>query len=319
MNKIESSGIGMFRGLVILYIVTVTHMDDYLDGIFDTPLDVVAVSAGLGWLFFASGYTLNSIYPEVFSLKDALSFIKKRFIRLFPLFSIAAILFYFFIQNDLSVFLQTLTFVNIITGQSMLTLWFVPVVFFFYIVFAVSKLVPLKLKPFMFVILFIVLALMWYSYKLIEVRAVVYLPVFIFGTYCASNVKLKSIIMNEAIVFTCFIGLILLVVFEHNMTVKEYIMRLLSSVFCAPLLLYLSNNIKLGFSGLNLFKYLSYASYVMYLTHRLVYSPISGLIVDQRMEVKALILYGFGLPIIIIGSYIVQKQYDNMLKRLSSI
>lgn len=318
MDKQESSNMNMLRGLVILYIVGVCHLDNYIGGVLESPLNSVLTYMCLGWLFWSSGYTLSSIYSGQFSKSEAVTFLKKRFIRIYPLFLLVSVPFYFAVDQNFDKLINTITFASIFTGESMYTLWFVPVIFSCYIIFVLGRMTPKKYRYIFLVSLYIPMALIWAKFKIFEFRVIAYIPIFYLGCAAAESQKIKNILTAKKTLIASILSFIFIVGMESFHPLKYYQIMFLSAVVAVPPLLISAQKVDISISSLDLFKKLSLASYVMYLIHRIIYTLISETFNSFNIEWKTIALYLIGLPLVIGLSYIIQNKYNMKMAKAAA-
>jgi len=146
--------IDMLRIVSILIVVLLIHIplsyayNFYLDldqfGVF--LVNNIGIYVSMGSFVFVSGFGLylNPNNRHINSTKKLLTFLKKRFIRIFPLYWIAIVLFLFFV-GYLSIdplyllfhFLGMQIIVAPYFGPPMLTLWFIGIIVIFYLIYVV--------------------------------------------------------------------------------------------------------------------------------------------------------------------------------------
>jgi len=144
----------MLRIVSILIVVLLIHIplsyayNFYLDldqfGVF--LVNNIGIYVSMGSFVFVSGFGLylNPNNRHINSTKKLLTFLKKRFIRIFPFYWIAIVLFLFFV-GYLSIdplyllfhFLGMQIIVAPYFGPPMLTLWFIGIIVIFYLIYVV--------------------------------------------------------------------------------------------------------------------------------------------------------------------------------------
>ena len=155
----------------------------------------VGIYVAMGSFVFVSGFGLylNPINRNLNSSKKILAFLKKRFIRIFPLYWVAIILFLFFVGylgiNPFYLFYHFLGLQILVApyfGPPMLTLWFIGIIVIYYLIYIVINLrgsikwiVPASIG-----ILFFFVFLNW-IFGLVEYRFFLYYLLFIFGIITA--------------------------------------------------------------------------------------------------------------------------------------
>ena len=193
----------VMRIIAILIVVILIHIPlsyaycFYLDltqfGVF--MVNNVGIYVAMGSFVFVSGFGLylNPNNRNLNSSSRIFTFLKKRFIRIFPLYWIAIILFLFFVGYlDINPFylLFHLLVLQIIVaplfGPPMLTLWFIGIIVIYYLIYIVlNQFDSLKwIIPASIAILFFFVFLNW-IFGLVENRFFLYYLLFIFGIITA--------------------------------------------------------------------------------------------------------------------------------------
>ncbi|MFX0079035.1 MAG: acyltransferase family protein [Candidatus Hermodarchaeota archaeon] len=195
--------IDMIRIISILIVVVLIHIPlsyaycFYVDlnqfGVF--LVNNVGIYVAMGSFAFVSGFGLylNPNNRNLNSSRKILAFLKKRFIRIFPLYWVAIILFLFFVgylDIDPLYLLYHFLGLQIIVapyfGPPMLTLWFIGIIVIYYLIYLVINLrESIKwIIPASIVILFFFIFLNG-IFGLVEIRFFLYYLLFIFGMITA--------------------------------------------------------------------------------------------------------------------------------------
>lgn len=195
--------IDILRIISILIVVLLIHIpisyayNFYLDlDQFETFLvNNVGIYVAMGSFVFVSGFglSLNPNNRNLNSPKKLLTFLKKRFIRIFPLYWIAIVLFVVFVgYSDMDPLYLMYHFfgLQIIVaphfGPPMLTLWFIGIIVIYYLIYLVINIIksPLWSIPMTIAILFFFMALNG-VFGLVEIRFFRYYCIFIAGIVAA--------------------------------------------------------------------------------------------------------------------------------------
>jgi len=193
----------MLRIISILIVVFLIHIplsyayNFYLDldqfGVF--LVNNVGIYVSMGSFVFVSGFGLylNPNNRNINSVKKLLTFLKKRFIRIFPLYWIAIVLFLFFVGymniDPLYLLFHFLGMQIIVApyfGPPMLTLWFIGIIVIYYLIFVVlNSLGSIKrIIPASIAILFFFVFLKGF-FGLVDYRFFYYYFIFIAGIVAA--------------------------------------------------------------------------------------------------------------------------------------
>jgi peptidoglycan/LPS O-acetylase OafA/YrhL len=197
--------IDLLRTLSISIVVLMIHIPNNYAYNFYIELDVftgfflhtLGINVALGSFTFLSGFGLylNTNNRSIDTIEKLKIFLRKRFLRIFPLYWIALILFILFfdfilLEMDPEYILSHFFGLQIILAPRfdppIWTLWFIGLIIFYYLIFilfsymgSIKKIIPTSL-----VILFILLFL-HFNFDLIEYRFILYFFPFILGIISA--------------------------------------------------------------------------------------------------------------------------------------
>ena len=193
----------MLRIISILIVVFLIHIP--LSYAYNFYLDLdqfsvflvnnVGIYVSMGSFVFVSGFGLylNPYNRSINSVKKLTTFLKKRFIRVFPLYWIAIVLFLFFVGYStidplylLFHFLGMQIIVAPNFGPPMLTIWFIGIIVIYYLIYVVlNSLGSIKrIIPASVAILFLFVFLKGF-FGLVEYRFFLYYFIFIAGIVAA--------------------------------------------------------------------------------------------------------------------------------------
>jgi len=203
MINTRLSEIDMLRIVSILIVVIMIHMPlnyaycfyDDLDryGVF--LVNNIGIYSAMGSFVFASGFGLylNPNNREINSTKKIISFLKRRILRIFPLYWVSLVLFLFFLDYlDINPFylLAHIFGMQIIIapefGFPILTLWFISLIVLYYLTYVIINLVQSikRIIPLSITVLFF-FALVNGFFGLVEYRFFQYYFMFIVGIVAA--------------------------------------------------------------------------------------------------------------------------------------
>lgn len=208
-------------------------------------LHTLGIDIAMGSFVFLSGFSLylNKDNRNINSPSRLKNFLKKRFLRIFPLYWIALIVFLILIADPDMNFMFTLAHVfglQIIVapmyGWPILTLWFIGIIVIYYLIFIILSFMGSlkKIIPSALVILFFFVILNLY-FGLVEYRFFLYYIIFIAGII-ASDIyispqfkKTKEFVINKnrfiPLILVSFIAIssLLLYFFLTNLTYTTFI------------------------------------------------------------------------------------------------
>ena len=256
MTNHKFAEIDIIRIISILIVVILIHIplsyayNFYFDltqfGVF--LVNNVGIYVAMGSFVFVSGFGLylNPNNRNLNSPQKIIAFLKKRFIRIFPLYWIAIILFIFFVGYlDINPFYLAYHFLGLqivvapYFGPPMLTLWFIGLIVIYYVIYIVLNLKEsIKwLIPASIGILFFFVFLNW-IFGLVEIRFFLYYLIFIFGIIAAliltsgefTHVKERfkkirkgiSLLIPLVIAILAFVAFNLLTQFCYAFFISEY-------------------------------------------------------------------------------------------------
>lgn len=317
------------RALCILEIVAFWHMLDYID-VSDCSETFFAICGNLtmgvlSTFVFLSGFFLSKY--KFTSYIDVRNFYKKRIKRFWGLFFIASLCLYIpsyfagdcWYTSPLN-FVCSLFGLTVFFGPHPATLWFMCMTMFFYLLTPLLMLSNRSHCIASSIISVVVIAMLTVFFG-IDNRTIFYLPIYICGLYIPKKYIEKlynwggyilSVILN---VLLC----VALIVAETGAMWLKYLIALDVAVS----LIVISHLI--NGSNFNIFKKLmgkiSYASLCMYLFHRhfylfFVFVYCGSLSNIRSATLPLLVVLLIGVPMIIIGSYVIQKTYDIICERL---
>jgi len=293
----------------------VRHIDDYANEMYQCQLVTDLSVISLGIFTYISGYLLASTNTIFNSITDIKRFLIKRVLRIYPLYALALLIFYLLsIVNSQQLYSGLLLY-NVFTGDTILTLWFISMIMFYYILFVALNYKYNSMR-FLFISTFILLLLL--IEKIIVKKSdgslLLYFPSFTCGILAQrySN-YLKLSIKKTIFILGIFLGILCLSLNDlipSKASIMTYNMMIISITSISMFFLnkaYYNNIIT------NYIINLSYASFCMYLTHRIIFK-ISLIIYKPRDDIATLVyLYLVAIPIIFVVSFFIQRFYDKLI------
>ncbi len=296
---------------IALFSVLYAHSNSYIP-IGNVPYLPIILGgfayAGLSIFVFLSGFGLyRSLLNKGSNRFDKLVFLKKRLLRIYPLYLVAVILYFglfsfFKIYHPMTLEPVVRSFIfHIIPFQiilypkvaQMFTLWFVGMIIPFYIFFCLTSELPIKKFVFSNVAIFLSIVLIKITFELINIelldtRLILYYPIFIAGCVVSKfseffnkkrNYLNITIILTglSSTVFYCFLrvrGQELLPPRLHLTMIDftSHVYFIIYSLLVTSSLICLSFLLsKYIFKIKHSIIYLSGISYAAYLLHRVIY------------------------------------------------
>jgi len=305
------------RAIAILYVVAVHHLDDYAGNIYHNKVDIIAIYSFLGLFMFISGYLL-SLNTPVNNKSDLWVFFRRRFLRIYPLYILALLLFASCSFISLKGVLIHIFLLNVLLGQSVFTLWFVSILCVLYIIYPIIVYKYSVAKTAIITALFYgVLALLKEGFGLVDERLLLYFPLFLLGVVSLKHNLIERyahnrvFIAGSALVFAVSIFLY----FKAPRFNQVFLVILMMSA--VPLLVPLgklaSSIVKKSF-----YVNIAYASFCMYLFHRVIFYVITNIYSPSDNIRTAIYLTLLAVPVIYVVSFYLQKYYDQARRKLES-
>jgi peptidoglycan/LPS O-acetylase OafA/YrhL len=305
------------RGFAILYIVGVHHLDDYAGNIYHSQLELITTKALLGMFVFISGYLLSMNNP-INNRDDVFNFTFKRFLRIYPLYVMALFLFMFCSLMTFESLLLHLTFFNVVTNKSGMTLWFVTVICVFYLFYPILTYKYSLLKTtVVFIVFYMITVPLNRMFGWFEIRMLVYFPLFVLGVVSREHNLIEKYIHKNNKIAYILLCLPLFFVFSrwlYKIDENHAVILTLFMISALPVLLFIGE----AFSSIlkeSIYKKLAYASFCMYLFHRVIFFLMLNIYHPADIYAKVAYLTVLGLPLIFGSSFYFQKHYDRLTAR----
>jgi peptidoglycan/LPS O-acetylase OafA/YrhL len=277
----------------------------------------------LGTFVFISGFLIGKKDLRL-EKHDLLSFYKKRFTRIYPLYVLAIFLFWLFNLSDAITSLKAILLISMFVKPAPFTLWFISMIFLFYAIspflMKAIRTVSIKKLLFFYLMLNILLIIYYFLTRKLDVRLMLYFPSYVMGMFLAQHEYLNLTGKNR--LFYCFLFVISLLIsfmktpFNNLNILMEMPMVLAGSTF---LFVLCREGSRFQFAPADVSKImevillLSYVSFCMYLFHRPIYITLNILYFPENPLAQTAYLIFFCLPVVIFVSYLIQKTYDSVL------
>jgi len=308
------------RAVAIMYIIGVRHLDDYVSGYFHCKIDDILTFSFLGLFVFISGFLL-SINNNIESQNGIIFFLKKRFLRIYPLYIVALFLFYLGHLVSIKELLAGGLLLNTIFEYRVPTLWYVSIICVYYLLFPLLSYQYRWYRIFVVFTLFMFISVLLNKYiGIIDIRLILYFPLFVSGIFLSKFHDPINVLTNKVLVIVSAIIFYIssAKLFEFHDTNYEYIFILLVMLTSIPLLFFISGKFTIIFDNM-VVKKIAFSSYCMYLFHRLIFYTVV-LVYKPDTDFWTLVyLYAIAIPLIFIFSFGVQRGYDFLLKRCITV
>ncbi len=313
--------IDFLRGVCILYIVGYWHLVPYTQAFpgYATFITEAVKDTALGIFVFCSGYLLAvrdvSLAPVALG-----AFYRRRVLRIYPLYLLALLLFAALGLAGSADILQAALLISMFSPPAPYTLWFITMIMAFYLLapFLIRAAESLGLFALVVISLMVLIYLYHYQVTATDVRMTMFLPAFAFGVLFARQARVQSVLRAGR--WLLLIGLVpayLLFAQQVGATYAAAVGRIpLILVGTAVAFLFAGPVARLVHAPI--LYWLSYASFGLYLFHRVVFKFAIDLYFPAGGWERLLYLLGLVLPLAIVLAYVIQKAYDRVLDRLES-
>jgi peptidoglycan/LPS O-acetylase OafA/YrhL len=310
----------VLRALAVSYIVGIHHLDDYASSIFAGRLDAALSPICLGTLVYMSGYLLAHKYRALDSLPEVRRFVTRRFLRIYPLYLLALLLFASCSLLPYRSLLREALLLNMLWGAPVMTLWFVALICFYYLLFPLIVFrAPVRGIVVRASLICAALTGIHLFCGVPDVRLVVYGPVFFLGVVAARAGRLSALmkkgrfaVLSAAL---CCSSCLLYFRWANRevgyLPVLVFTLTALSPVLCA------GQRIASRVDH-RVFLRISYASYCMYLFHRVVFHFLLQIYRPETALVTVGYLALVGLPLLYVIAAKVQSIYDGVYARATA-
>ncbi len=332
---------------VAIFIILFHHLPGYLYYIYD--INVIKGNPdllyhfyelnrylGLGLFTFLTGYLLNRKKERFKNWESAFKFLKKKIIRIFPLYYLALVVFIYIYKlfSPLTIAIHMIGLQLIFAApklQPIITLWFIGLIFIYYCLFMVINNQNLsKFYRILIMILFpIVIGIFRISFQITDLRLILYYGVFMFGIFCAEVNFFEQYLWRK---ISPVIPILFILVFFINFKVEteygltqinlelSYLLIHFLELFFILLIYQVSYLIPINDCFQKLIEFISYCSYCMFLFHRPLGFVIKNFL-QQTLEIHNFylmitLLLILGLPTLIVCSYYLQLFYDKSIMKL---
>jgi peptidoglycan/LPS O-acetylase OafA/YrhL len=305
------------RGFAILYIVGVHHLDDYAGNIYHSQLELITTKAFLGMFVFISGYLLSMNNP-INNRDDVLNFTFKRFLRIYPLYALALLLFMFCSLMSFESMLLHMAFLNVLVNKSGMTLWFVTIICIFYLFYPILVYRYSLLKTTaVFLVFCLIVVPLNRMFGLFDIRLPIYFPLFLLGVESHKHdliEKYLHISQVLSLLLICMPACFLFPSLFYKINENNAFILILFMISTLPILLFLGE-IFCNLLKESVYQKLAYASFCMYLFHRVIFRVMLNYYSPDTNFAKVVYLTGIGMPLIFMTSFYFQRYYDRVTAR----
>jgi len=303
--------IDFLKGISILYIAGYWHLFNYTKA-FPNYQNVVTdrlLMVTLGLFVLISGYLIGTKANND-SKNGLVVFYSKRLLRIYPPFIFFSIIFYILNIGSGKKLFKTATLISMVFPPAANTLWFVAMIITFYLITPLLiNMSKNMVKYFLFCVLLFGSAFIFnHFFNILNVRLILFFPIFAVGVLFASY---KELIDNLRLsVISLFLIASIMVTFIDNVTQFLWIpLIVFGPLFCFVIILRKEKMIE----RFKIMGHIGYASLFVYLSHRPIYVLLKKLYFPQSEISQIFYLAAVCLPLIIVISWVLQKWYNNII------
>ncbi len=320
------------RVVCMTYIVAFMHLYGYVypqgREAFYIPVCVTMTDACLGLFTFVSGYLLGSKY--LFGKEGNTSlwiFYKKRIIRIIPLFILASVALWLIEFNSDIATINGLLCISPFVNPKPRTLWYIPVILWCYLLTPLISRKSLKWRIYSSILLMTSLVVARFLFPSVDGRLLFNLFFYLVGIISAScfdwrfkmpygkAVKVASILLFVVLIMLCL---------HHSLLYRPSMIMAIGGIGVFVILFVCEGISTCVFSGQDSNKnllslivgFVSYASMACYMFHRPIYWLAQEIWNPSDTTVKWWFMAGIVFPVIVMISYVIQKGYDSLVKRI---
>jgi peptidoglycan/LPS O-acetylase OafA/YrhL len=308
----KSLPVELLRAGCALWIVGFWHLMNYTHG-FPGANNAVTLRLTvivLGLFAFVSGFLLAR-RPMRLRAPELGRFYARRLLRIYPLYLLALLAFWAVGMADRSTALKAALGISMVYGPAPLTLWFITMILEFYLV--APLLIALRGRPGLFVLaalgLFGVAAVCG-SAANGDIRLAEYFPAFALGVYWARHGERAS---TRTALGACAATAAAWAWSLATGSDPQYSLAGIPLVTCGGLAAFLlAGRLTLSPHGAlaRAASLVSYASFAMYLFHRVVYKGLHALYDPASPGLGLAWLLLVGVPLVVLVSLLVQRAWD---------
>ena len=310
----RNNAIDFLRAFCVLYIVGYWHLFPYSTAF---PAYANYYTEGLkeivlGAFALSSGYLLAQRDIGL-SLREILSFYRRRLVRIYPLYLLAVLLFGIAgIATPVQVTHAALL-TSMFAPPALPTLWFITMIMFFYLAAPFLIHVSGTAKGCLLLGGGALLLFVLYHVAInpVDVRMIMYFPAFLFGIVLHRQPAVQPFLTRW-----CWVPIALLApglalsVAGNEVSIAGALSKVPFILAGASALLVCANRFARGAYSRAVY-FVSYASFCIYLFHRVVFKYTIDFYFPEDGAYQVLYLLAFSLSATIMLSYLAQKAYDH--------
>jgi peptidoglycan/LPS O-acetylase OafA/YrhL len=316
----KSLSIELLRAACVLYIVGFWHLMDYTHGFggANNAVTVRLTVTVLGLFTFLSGYLLARS-PMRLRAPELKRFYAKRLLRIYPLYLLALLAFWALGIADRGIALKAALGISMVYGPPPSTLWFITMILVFYLIAPLLIALREATARFLLASLAILAVAVLFGHAASgDIRIAQYFPAFALGIWRANHGRRASARACLAATAAAAAAWGLSLAFPVDPQFSLWAMPL--ATFGALAVFLLASRLPLSRDAalVRAAAMVSYASFAMYLFHRVVYKGLHALFDPASATLGLAYLLLVCLPVVIAAALLVQWAYDRSLRRATA-
>ncbi len=309
----RDAAIDVLRAGCILYIVGYWHLVPYTEAFpgYANSVTECIKDIALGTFVFCSGLLLAGRRIGL-DRASVTAFYLRRVVRIYPLYALALLLFGMAGLADRDVIVNALLLGSMFNPPAPYTLWFVSMIMAFYLVTPLWVRLADSPWHFLATALLLLAAAVFVHERVhaLDTRIIQYLPCFLLGILYTRMDAMKRVhVTRESLLLVLFIPVFLLYRAQYGAEPADALGRI-PAILVGTLLLFRFAGLYAGRFASPVVLRLAYASFCVYLFHRLVFQWSIDLYFPAAGITRLTYLLAVVLPATLVVAYYTQRAYD---------
>lgn len=309
----RDAAIDVLRAGCILYIVGYWHLVPYSEAFpgYANSVTECIKDIALGTFVFCSGLLLAGRRIGL-DRASVTTFYLRRVLRIYPLYALALLLFGMVGLADRDVIVNALLPISMFQPPAPYTLWFVSMIMTFYLVTPLWVRLADSPRYFLATALLVLAAAVFVHARVhaLDTRIIQYLPCFLLGIAYARIAAFKRMLDRSALLSMALFSAAFLLYRTQYSTEAGAALGRIPAILAGTLLLFRFAGQYLGRFGSPTVLHLAYASFCVYLFHRVIFHWSIDLYFPVDGAARLTYLLAVVLPATLLVAYYTQRAYD---------
>lgn len=317
----RNNAIDLLRVLCIVYIVGYWHLIPYTEWLpgYANAVTEAIKDIALGTFVFSSGLLLARRDVQL-RLGNFLSFYQRRLVRIYPLYLFALLLFGAAGLAGQAVIVKGALLISMFAPPPPPTLWFITMIMFFYVLAPLLIWAAHNAARFVLLSVGIFVACLGYDAAIqpMDSRLFLFFPAFALGVYAQRITAAHQFLHHHRLYLLVLLipAFVLGLPGDSGFDTPTSVLRAPLVLLGSVLFVVYAERLGKHLHGTLILK-LSYASFGVYLFHRLVFKFAIALYYPTEGLYQALYLLAVAVPASFVVAYALQKAYDAGMARLT--